>query len=131
MRILQRTHSSNRTPSGFADAQPPFNIGMIATGNHNFERFAALCNTLPGEAWALRAVGACANRLVILLILPHARLQYKRPNVNKMPHGPIFGVRHGFISLFLPLRPQPLLLQSSRAADGRRMAPTAPGGYSG
>ena len=28
---------------------------MIATGNHNFERFAALCNTLPGEAWALRA----------------------------------------------------------------------------
>ena len=23
---------------------------MIATGNHNFERFAALCNTLPGEA---------------------------------------------------------------------------------
>ncbi len=32
-----------------------FNRGMIATGNHNFERFAALCNTLPGEAWALRA----------------------------------------------------------------------------
>ena len=28
---------------------------MIATGNHNFERFAALCNTLPGEAWALCA----------------------------------------------------------------------------
>ena len=26
-----------------------FNFGMIATGNHNFERFAALCNT-PGEA---------------------------------------------------------------------------------
>ena len=34
---------------------PAFNSGMIATGNHNFERFAALCNTLPGEAWALRA----------------------------------------------------------------------------
>ena len=31
---------------------------MIATGNHNFERFAALCNTLPGEAWALRAMFA-------------------------------------------------------------------------
>ena len=26
-----------------------FNYGMIATGNHNFERFAALCNTLSGE----------------------------------------------------------------------------------
>ena len=23
-----------------------FNRGMIATGNHNFEKFAALCNTL-------------------------------------------------------------------------------------
>ena len=28
---------------------------MIATGNHDFERFAALCDTLPGEARALRA----------------------------------------------------------------------------
>ena len=35
-----------------------FNSGMIATGNHNFERFAALCNTLPGEAGALRAGAA-------------------------------------------------------------------------
>ena len=35
-----------------------FNFGMIATGNHNFERFAALCNTLPGEARALRASGS-------------------------------------------------------------------------
>ena len=26
-----------------------FNFGMIATGNHNFERFAALCNTLGGS----------------------------------------------------------------------------------
>ena len=40
---------------------------MIAPGNHNFERFAALCNTLPGEARALRAgaytihPGACEN----------------------------------------------------------------------
>ena len=25
------------------------NFGMIATGNHNFERFAALCNTLGGS----------------------------------------------------------------------------------
>ena len=35
----------------------PFNSGMIAPGNHNFERFAALCNTLPGEAGALRTSG--------------------------------------------------------------------------
>ena len=35
----------------------PFNNRMIAPGNHNFERFAALCNTLPGEARALRACG--------------------------------------------------------------------------
>ena len=28
---------------------PAFNRGMIATGNHNFEKFAALCNTLSGE----------------------------------------------------------------------------------
>ena len=26
-----------------------FNFGMIATGNHNFERFAALCNTPGGS----------------------------------------------------------------------------------
>ena len=29
--------------------RPPFNSGMIATGNHHFERFAALCNTPEGE----------------------------------------------------------------------------------
>ena len=34
---------------------PAFNSGMIATGNHNFERFAALCNTLSGAPRALRA----------------------------------------------------------------------------
>ena len=27
---------------------------MIATGNHNFEKFAALCNTLSGEPRRLR-----------------------------------------------------------------------------
>ena len=26
-----------------------FNFGMVATGNHHFERFAALCNTLGGS----------------------------------------------------------------------------------
>ena len=52
------TKLDKENPSGFADAQPPFNSGMIATGNHNFERFAALCNTLPGEARALRASGS-------------------------------------------------------------------------
>ena len=35
----------------------PFNSGMIAPGNHHFERFAALCNTLPGEARRLRRSG--------------------------------------------------------------------------
>ena len=30
---------------------------MIATGNHNFERFAALCNTLSGEPRRLRRSG--------------------------------------------------------------------------
>ena len=30
-------------------AQQLFNFGMIATGNHNFERFAALCNTPGGS----------------------------------------------------------------------------------
>ena len=61
-RALRRTgsifHSSNDTPSVSPFGLPAFNSGMIATGNHNFERFAALCNTLPGEARAL-----CANTL--------------------------------------------------------------------
>ena len=33
------------------------NFGMIAPGNHNFERFAALCNTLSGEPRRLRRSG--------------------------------------------------------------------------
>ena len=37
------------TPHQPRYAQQLFNYGMIAPGNHNFERFAALCNT-PGEA---------------------------------------------------------------------------------
>ena len=36
---------------------PAFNRGMIATGNHNFEKFAALCNTLSGEPRRLRRSG--------------------------------------------------------------------------
>ena len=36
---------------------PAFNCGMIATGNHNFEKFAALCNTLSGEQRRLRRSG--------------------------------------------------------------------------
>ena len=36
-----------------------FNSGMIATGNHNFERFAALCNTPVGAPRALRAGCIC------------------------------------------------------------------------
>ena len=45
----------------------PFNSGMIAPGNHNFERFAALCNTLPGEARVLRTSG-------VTLPIPHSLL---------------------------------------------------------
>jgi hypothetical protein len=44
----------------------PFNSGMIATGNHNFERFAALCNTLPGEARALCATDFPFHKEVLL-----------------------------------------------------------------
>ena len=36
-----------------------FNSGMIATGNHNFEKFAALCNTPVGAPRALRAGCIC------------------------------------------------------------------------
>ena len=37
------------TPHQPRYAQQLFNYGMIAPGNHHFERFAALCNT-PEEA---------------------------------------------------------------------------------
>ena len=57
-----RTYASH--PAAFIDqpvatphqprfAQQLFDFGMIATGNHNFERFAALCNT-PGGSQELR-----------------------------------------------------------------------------
>ena len=38
-------HSTYDTPSVSPFGLTAFNRGMIATGNHNFERFAALCNT--------------------------------------------------------------------------------------
>ena len=44
------------TPSVSPFGLPASNHGMIATGNHNFERFAALCNTPEVEPRALRAV---------------------------------------------------------------------------
>ena len=40
---------------------PAFSRGMIATGNHNFERFAALCNTPKVEPRALRAITKPSN----------------------------------------------------------------------
>ena len=57
-----RTYASH--PAAFIDqpvatphqprfAQQLFDFGMIATGNQNFERFAALCNT-PGGSQELR-----------------------------------------------------------------------------
>ena len=47
---IQRT-----TPPQLRIRSAAFNSGMIATGNHNFERFAALCNTPAGAPRALRA----------------------------------------------------------------------------
>ena len=42
MRLQQPTEY---TPSVSPFGLTAFSRGMIATGNHNFERFAALCNT--------------------------------------------------------------------------------------
>ena len=50
-------HSTEYTPSVSPFGLTAFNSGMIATGNHNFERFAALCNTLSGEPRRLRRMG--------------------------------------------------------------------------
>ena len=54
----ERIPSTYRTPSVSPFGLPAFSSGMIATGNHNFERFAALCNTPKGAPRALRA-GVC------------------------------------------------------------------------
>ena len=45
--VCSSTERENPSDSPFG--LPAFNRGMIATGNHNFERFAALCNTLGGS----------------------------------------------------------------------------------
>ena len=50
-----RYESTHDTPSVSPFGLLAFNSGMIATGNHNFERFAALCNTPEVEPRALRA----------------------------------------------------------------------------
>ena len=55
-----RKLSNNPSVSPFG--LPAFNSGMIATGNHNFERFAALCNTPEGAPRALRARGYAIYR---------------------------------------------------------------------
>ena len=47
----------SKNPSVSPFGLPAFNRGMIATGNHNFEKFAALCNTLSGEPRRLRRSG--------------------------------------------------------------------------
>ena len=57
---LQSTYHVNPSDSPFGLSA--FNCGMIATGNHNFERFAALCNTPKGAPRALRANGSTASR---------------------------------------------------------------------
>ena len=51
--LSARRPSSVTTKDRFRDAavllRQLFNFGMIAPGNHNFERFAALCNTPGGS----------------------------------------------------------------------------------
>ena len=56
--IQDTLQNTNDTLSVSPFGLPAFNRGMIATGNHNFEKFAALCNTLSGAPRALRA-GVC------------------------------------------------------------------------
>ena len=53
MRLQQPTEY---TPSASLRSAA-FNRGMIATGNHNSEKFAALCNTLSGDPRRLRRSG--------------------------------------------------------------------------
>jgi hypothetical protein len=45
------------TPHQPRYAQQLFNYGMIAPGNHHFERFAALCNTPGGSQGGCAAGG--------------------------------------------------------------------------
>ena len=49
------------TPPQLRVRSAAFNRGMIATGNHNFERFAALCNTPEVEPRRLRCTGRLAG----------------------------------------------------------------------
>ena len=55
--IQDTLQNTNDTLSVSPFGLPAFNRGMIATGNHNFEKFAALCNTLSGEPRRLRRSG--------------------------------------------------------------------------
>ena len=64
MGSLQNTHETlSVSPFGL----PAFNSGMIAPGNHNFEKFAALCNTLSGAPRALRAKMLPLNEALSIL----------------------------------------------------------------
>ena len=46
------------TPHQPRYAQQLFDFGMIATGNHNFEKFAALCNAPGGSQGAVAGAGS-------------------------------------------------------------------------
>ena len=59
---IQRT-----TPPQLRVRSVAFNRGMIATGNHNFERFAALCNTPEVEPRRLRREGHQHKPLTLLV----------------------------------------------------------------
>ena len=105
-----------------------FNFGMIATGNHNFERFAALCNTLPGEAWALRA-GACASIRVLAKIQSCGRMlsapttAAAKPPTGRLIVDPYSGrVRLSERSIFPPVSEQ----SRHRAGQGTNVLVQSP-----
>ena len=57
--VILSTPMTRTAPPQLRVRSAAFNSGMIATGNHNFERFAALCNTPVGAPRALRAGCIC------------------------------------------------------------------------
>ena len=88
-RWVEKTRTYSIHPVAFIDqpaatphqpryAQQLFDFGMIATGNHNFERFAALCNTPGGSQ------GGCAAR-VAKLAAPTGLRSFWLAAANRIP----------------------------------------------
>ena len=63
-----------------------FNSGMIAIGNHNFEKFAALCNTPKGAPRALRARGYAIYRAALSYFWFLSSIVTGRVRVPTYPH---------------------------------------------